>query len=159
MTDAQYIELTEFRTAGAALIPTNAKAKELVEQTQGRVINLKPVIKRDIRYHRAYFKLLAFIWEYGTPAFKQAIPVDKFYIFLKMLTGSYDVVFEFKDGRQLIEYHSISFGKMSQEKFEAYVREQLPIIYTGFIGVMYKDTETVSLIIECIEHEFENFLQ
>jgi len=47
-----------------------------------------------------------------------AVPSKYFYRWLQHLQGNYKVVFEFKDGTKLIEYESISFGRMSQKTFQ-----------------------------------------
>ena len=68
------------------------------------------------------------------------------------------VVDNLKDGTKFIEYRSISFGRMTQKTFEAYVREQLPFIYGEVIQVLYPDKETSDRIIAAIEDEFKKFL-
>ncbi len=73
------------------------------------------------------------------------------------MTGSYKVIFEFKDGTKFIEYQSIAFGRMSQKSFEEYVRNQLPFIYGEVIQVLYKDKATSDRVILAIEDEYQRF--
>jgi hypothetical protein len=56
----------------------------------------------------------------------------------------------------MIEYVSISFGRMSEVQFHSYVKDQLPFIYTDIIRPMF-DEETYEAIIENIENEFQKF--
>jgi len=159
MKDLDVNMIFEFQNVnGSALMPISDNAEELLQNTSGKRITLKEVTARDLKYHRAYFALMGFIYQWMTPAFKTAVPEAYFYKFVKHLQGKYQVVFEFKDGTKMIEYESISFGRMTQVRFSEYVREQLPIIYSDLIGVLYKNESEVSMIIETIEAEFETYL-
>jgi|GEM_PF-1040474 len=159
MKDTDFNKICEFTSAGTGLLPFNQNAIELVDAvTSGEVISLIEVTARDVNFHRAYFSLIGYIYDWLPKSFKSKILKDKFYIFLKHLRGDYDVVFEFKDGTKFIEYHSIAFGRMSQKRFEAYVREQLPFIYGEVIQVLYPEKETSDRIIAAIEDEYEKFL-
>jgi hypothetical protein len=57
---------------------------------------------------------------------------------------------------ELIEYESIAFGRMSEMRFREYVREWMPLIYSGVIGRFY-DGDTYNSIIENIETDYEKF--
>jgi hypothetical protein len=74
-----------------------------------------------------------------------------------MMQGEYDEVFTFKDGKKMIEYRSISFGKMNQQQFKEYVANQLPVIYEDLIMQIYK-ADQATLVIESIEDEYKKFL-
>ena len=142
--------------------------------------------KRDISFHRCYFLLLSFIWGYMPNKFKVVIVKNKFYYWLKHLKKEYKIIYSFTDEDKqediasycldlgistdnaakiaqkfgktdLLEYDSISFGRMSQEKFEAYIKEQLPWIYQNVIGKVYSG-DKYSAILETIESEFKIFL-
>lgn len=91
------------------------------------------------------------------PNFRAKVPCDQFYLFLKMVKGEYDTVYTFKDGREMIEYRSISFGKMNQQQFKEYVAEQLPIIYDEIIMQILKPDQA-TLVIESIEEQYKIFL-
>jgi hypothetical protein len=60
------------------------------------------------------------------------------------------------DGSELIEYESISFGRMSEMRFREYVREQLPFLYSEVIGRFYEG-DVYESIIANIETYFEKF--
>lgn len=140
---------------GNALIPINDKAVELMALTRhGEHLILKDATKRDTQFHRAYFGLLRYIYELLPKSFKNKCPEDKFYLFIKELQGDY---VEYNIGTQVIkEYNSISFGRMSQKKFEEYVATQLPFIYTDIVQPLYPDK--YEQIIKLIESEWESFL-
>ena len=100
--------------------------------------------------------LLAFIYGYMPKVFKDSVPKDRFYQWLKHFKKEYKVEFTFKDGSQLIEYTSIAFGRMSENEFHTYIKEQLPFIYSDVIGA-YFEGEIYKSIVETIEKEFEKF--
>ena len=158
MKNSDFYKLVEFTNAGGGLLPFNSNAIELVDiSRKGEILTFKEITNRDTRFHRCYFSLLNFIYEYMPAVFKKKIPEHKFYIWLKHLKGEYEVVFEFKDGTKMVEYESISFGNMSQKRFEAYIREQLPYIYENVLG-KYFEGEILNGIIETIEDEYKKFL-
>ncbi len=158
MKDTEYYTLVDFYNAGGGLLPVNQKAHEIIEQSdKGEVLSFIEATHRDLRFHRGYFALLKFIWGYMPLKFQKAVPEDRFYLWLKHLKGQYSVLFEFKDGTKMVEYESISFGRMSQKTFENYVRDQLPWIYENVIGAFY-DGDIYSNIIDTIEEEFEKYL-
>ena len=91
---------------------------------------MREMTNRDLSFHRAYFSLLGYIYDFLPSTFKSNIPKEEFYKFVKHLKGEYKVIFTFKDGSKMVEYDSVAMGKMSQKAFEDYIREQLPWIYT-----------------------------
>jgi len=158
MKDTEFYKLIELCNVGGGFVPVNQNAIEMFEQShKGEILSFLEVTSRDLKIHRAYFALLKFIYGYMPPQFKKAIPEKYFYLFLKHLKKQYKVLFTFKDGTTMVEYDSISFGRMSQKTFESYIREQLPFIYTEVIGA-YFEGEMYDNIIESIEDEFKKFL-
>lgn len=158
MKDRDIYKLVDFYNAGGGLLPVNQKAHEIIEQSdKGEVISFLEVTQRDLKFHRCYMSLLAFIYGYLPEKFKKQVPKEKFYIWLKHLKGQYEVVFEFQDGTKMVEYDSISFGRMSQKAFENYVREQLPWIYSNVIGAFFEG-QIYDNIIDTIEEEYKKFL-
>lgn len=159
MTDTTYNDLHEFVMEGAGWIPNNQNAQELMEQTSpGEVQMFKEVTGRDLKRLKCYFSLLNYIWEYMPDHFKVKVPCDKFYLWLKHLRGDWDVVFEFADGTKLIEYTSISFGKMSEHEFRQYIKNQMPFIYEKVIGMMYEG-DVYDGIVDTIENDYSSFFQ
>jgi hypothetical protein len=158
MKDKDYNELLEFQHVGGGLIPVNPKAIELLEHSRkGEIIQFKEITARDLKFHKCYMSLLGFIYDYLPTGFRNRISKDRFYIFLKKLQGLYTVEHTFKDGTEMIKYHSISFGNMSQKKFEEYVKNQLPFIYEEVIRVFF-DGDIANGIIDTIEEEYKKFM-
>lgn len=62
------------------------------------------------------------------------------------------------DRTELIEYESISFGRMSEKKFEEYIRAQIPWIYSEVIGRFYQD-DALDEKIKKIEEKFRKFFK
>jgi len=158
MKDSDYFKLIELANVGGGFIPANENASELLDQSRkGEILSFKEVTARDISMHRCYFSLLNFIYNYLPLKFRKAVPEDKFYIFIKHLKGEYAVLFEFSDGTKMVEYESISFGNMSQKRFESFIREQLPFIYENVIAKFFEG-EIYDSIINTIEKEYERFM-
>jgi len=158
MTDAKFDKLIEVANAGGGFVPVNENAIELLEQShKGEVLTFQEVTSRDLQFHRCYMSLLNYIYSYLPRSFQKKVPEKHFYKWLKHLKGNYDILFEFKDGTRLVEYQSIAFGRMSQKRFESYIREQLPWIFTNVIGA-YFEGDMYDNIIETIETEFQKFL-
>ena len=158
MKDKDFYNIVNLANVGGGWVPANEKAQELLETSgKGEVISVLEVTSRDLSFHKAYFGLLKFIYEYLPLSFKNKVPRDNFYIWLKHLKGQYKVLFEFKDGTRLVEYDSIAFGKMSQKTFENYVRDQLPWIYENVVAAFFEG-DIYNGIIDTIEDEFKKFL-
>jgi hypothetical protein len=158
MKDRDFNKLVDFYNAGGGLLPVNQRAHELIEQTgKDEVLSFIEVTQRDLKFHRCYMSLLAYIYGYLPQSFQRKVAKDKFYIWLKHLKGQYDILFEFEDGTKLVEYESISFGRMSQIRFEEYIREQLPWIYTDVIGKFFEG-DIYNGIIDTIEEDYKKFL-
>lgn len=159
MTDKDFNKVVEFYNAGGGLLPVNEKAHELLDQSDsGEILTFLEVTQRDLKFHRCYMSLLKFIYGYMPKKFRDAVKEKNFYVWLKHLKGSYDVLFEFEDGTVMIEYESIAFGRMSQKAFEDYIREQLPWIYENVIKEYFPDPIIHNGMIETIEEEYKKFL-
>lgn len=158
MKKSEFDKLHELVFVGGGWIPNNENAQELADQSaRGEITTFKEVTARDLSFHRGYFALLKFIYGYLPNSFHNMIPENRFYHFIKHLKGEYEVIFTFKDGTKLVEYESISFGKMSQNEFEDYIRKQLPFIYENILGQFFEG-DIYNGIIETIEQEFEKYL-
>lgn len=155
MTTDTFLELQSFSVhKQQALIPNQIETAEWLEQLKDKEqVYLKHVEARDIGMHKAYFKILAYIYDRLNVKFRKSIPKENFYKFLKMISKEYSVVFKFKDGREFIEYKSISFGKMNQKTFREYFNNQLSIIYEELLIPMEQD-----YLIDEINSEFDKIL-
>lgn len=151
-------DVLEFEHQQGLLKPNNQAAIDFISNLKHKeTVYLKDIGQRDIKFHRAYFGLLNYIYSWMPVKFKMRIPEKIFYTFIKDLTGQYTIWYTFKNGREITEYTSISFGRMSQKTFEEYVKNQLPMIYDNLIYVLF-DAEEAEMIIENIEFEWEKFL-
>jgi hypothetical protein len=158
MKDSDYLKIVKLATVSGGFIPANEAATELLEQSaKGEILSFIECTERDLRFHKAYFSLIGYVYDYLPNHFKKAVKKEVFYIFLKHLQGDYDVLFEFKDGTKMVEYKSLSFGRMSQKTFEEYVKNQLPFVYENVIGAFYQGP-IYDGIVENIELEYKNFL-
>lgn len=158
MRTDNYIELIELEHQQGLFKPVNQVGIDLISNLKHKErIYVKDAGKRDIRFHRAYFALLNYIYSWMPEIFKMQIPEKHFYKWLKILLGEYKIIYKFKTGESLYETKSIAFGKMSQKTFEEYVKNQLPLIYDNLIYALF-NLEEAKMIIENIENEFEKFL-
>lgn len=158
MKDTDFSKIIELTPAGGGWLPANQNARELLDTAvPGEVLSFEEVTARDLKFHRAYFSLMGYIWDWMPKHFKSKIPKDKFYLFCKHVKGDYEVVYQFKDGTTFVEYKSIAFGRMSQQTFKAYVREQLPVIYADIIEQLYEKPQS-DQVIACIEDKYQKFL-
>jgi len=158
MKDSDFLKLVELVNVGGGFMPANENATELLEQSvKGEILQFTEVTQRDVIFHRCYFSLIGYIYDYLPKQFKSQVKKQDFYIFLKHLKGNYKVLFTFKDGTKMVEYDSLSFGRMSQKTFENYIKEQLPWIYAEVIAPFY-DGVIYDGIVENIENEYRKFL-
>jgi hypothetical protein len=158
MTDKKFENIIELVYMGGGFLPANQRANELTENcVKGEILSFLEVTERDLKFHKCYFSLLGYIYDYLPMSFTSKVSKDNFHKFLKHLQGKYKVLFTFKDGTVMVEYESISFGNMSQKRFEEYVKEQLPYIYENVIGAFFEG-EMYDNIIATIEEEYEKFL-
>jgi len=158
MTDKRFKSLIEMKHSQGLFAPHNEAANDLTHNLKhNEIICFEEVKARDLKFHRAYFGLLKYIYEWLPKNFKLQVPEKYFYNWLKVLQGSYEVIFEFKDGIKMYEYQSISFGNMSQKNFEGFVKLQLSVIYEDVIHQLY-EPQIATDIIENIEETFEKYL-
>ena len=157
MTDKDFENVIELVNVGGGFMPANEAGEELMLFTKkGEVISFMEVTKRDLSFHKCYFSLLSLIYDYLPMPFKKKVPKKHFHNWLKHLKKQYTVTYSFNDGTELIEYDSISFGKMSQKTFEKYIADQMPFIYENVLGKFFEG-EMYDNIIATIETEYERF--
>lgn len=157
MKDTDLHKVIELVNAGGGFLPHNQLAHELLESTsKGEVIPMKELTARDINRHRCYMALLTEVYNYLPQSFHKKVAKQHFYQFVKHLQGHYKVLFTFKDGTKMVEYESISFAKMTEARFRAYIKEQMPFIYTEIIGAFFEG-EMYESIVNTIEENYEKF--
>lgn len=155
MTTELFLQLKSFKNhKGNALVPNQIETAEWLEQLPNdSQIYLKHVEARDIKMHGGYFKILGEIHDKLPKSFKDNVKKNQFYKFIKIISKEYDVIYSFKDGREFIEYKSISFGKMNQENFRKYFANQLSVIYEEILIPFERD-----YIMDEINDKFEKLL-
>jgi len=155
MTTDTFLELKSFKVhKGQVLIPNQVETAEWLEQlTNDSQVYFKHIEARDLGMHKGYFKILSFIYDKLPLGFRKTVLKANFYKFLKMISKEYDVVFEFKDGTKMIEYHSISFSKMNQERFRKYFNNQMSIVYEEILIPLECD-----YLMDEVNAEFEKLL-
>lgn len=155
MSDKEYNELIELKKTDNGFMPMNEKAMDLLLTSKPyENIFLIECTKRDLKFHRCYFKLINSVYFILPAKFQKTVSEKQFYNFLKCLSGQAKVIYEFKDLPALVEYESINFGNMSQKRFEDFVRDQLNVIYTVLLPKL--DCE---FYIDEIEENFKKFLK
>jgi hypothetical protein len=158
MNDKSYHKIVSFKYMGGGFIPANENARDLETRAKrNEELYFIEVTGRDLKFNRCYFALLGYIYEYLPEKFKRSIKKSDFYQFVKHLKGDYNVIFEFNDGTKMVEYESISFGRMSQKSFEAYISEQLPFLYSEVVGAFFEGA-IYDNIISNIENDYKSFL-
>jgi hypothetical protein len=157
MKDKDFKKLLQFKNMkGSALVPHNAAAHEFLDYLkQNEIVTLKNVTARDLKLHQCYFVLLAEVWGYMPKVFRDKIEKGRFYEWIKIYQGRYNILYEFRDGNKMIEVESISFGRMNNNKFKDYVKDQLPVLYE--ILLIGLDNELANDAIETIEQNFERY--
>jgi len=154
----EYQKLIKLAKSNDGFVFTDEISEDLFNNlAEGEVIELKIVPNRDLSLHRAYFAILSYIYDYLPEKFHKQVKKDYFYQFLKYAKNEIKVIFEFKTGLKICEPISISFAKMNNIDFKAFIKNQLPFIYTDIIGAFYDGTQLDSIIFN-IEDEFEKIL-
>lgn len=157
MKDTEVNKIIELVNAGGGFLPHNQAAHDLIGQShRGEVLSFTEVTARDLSRHRCYMALLNEVYGYLPQSFQKKVAKQHFYQFLKHLQGKYKVLFTFQDGTKMVEYESISFAKMTEPRFRAYIKEQMPFIYTEVIGAFFEG-EMYDSIVNTIEENFERF--
>lgn len=155
MKTEEFLKLHSFSVhKSQVLIPNQIETAEWLEQKKDKdQVYYKLVESRDLAMHKGYFLILGFIYDRLNISFRKTIPKAKFYLFLKMLSNEYTTVFKFKDGREFIEYKSISFTNMGQKEFREYFNNQLSVIYEEVLIPMEQD-----YLMDEINEEFEKII-
>ena len=156
MNADEFLKLLEFKNhKGQVLIPAQIESQEFLELLKdNETVYFKQIKPRDVGMHKAYFLILNYIYDRLDAKFRNDVCKKKdFYMFLKFISNDFKVKFKFKDGREFIEYNSISFAKMNQAKFREYFNNQLTVIYEEILIPLEQD-----YLMDEINIEFEKIL-
>ena len=157
MKDKDFEKRIDFVVVKGGLIPHGNNAEEtMLNAGNGEILSFKLMTQRDMQFHRCYFSIIGFIYEYMPLQFRNALPKKHFYNWLKVLRGDFKEVFSFSDGKSLIEYESISFTGMDGIQFKEYVANQMPFIRENVIGA-YFEGDMLEGIWDTIEEEYVKF--
>lgn len=154
MKQEEFLKLLSFSVhKSQVLIPNQEETTEWIEQKKEKQVYFKEIQARDLGLHKAYFLILGYIYDRLNIDFKKSIPKKNFYNYLKMLSNEYTLIFKFKDGREFIEWKSISFSNMNQTEFRKYFNNQLSVIYEELLIPLEQD-----YLMDEIAKEFESIL-
>ena len=137
MKDADFNKLAKFKGVNEVALPLNANAQELCLSGDFYVI---PATNRDLKFHACYFAFCNWLWMELPTRFKLERCQNRadMYKYLKIITGDYELRMTYK-GKEFHEFKSISFSKMKNEEFEAYVNDQLIALYENILVPLKRD--------------------
>lgn len=119
-----------YRRTLDGFIPASDEAQDFFAGVKlGTIVELKGVKVRNGRYHRLYFAILKLISENSNPHISPAAAL----YFAKLVTGTGDAVIDSRGDTHFIP-GSISFAKMKQDDFEAFVQQSIPPIVGRFMA-------------------------
>ena len=109
--------------------PANEEGQEFFAACKfGEIVELKPTKVRNGKYHRLFFAMLKLISENSEPHISTKAALH----FAKLVTGTGEVVTDSKGDHHFIP-GSISFAKMNQDSFEAFVASAIPPLVGRFM--------------------------
>lgn len=109
--------------------PINEEAEDLYHRVKfGEVVELTGKKVRNGNYHRLFFAMLKLISENSNPHISPKAALH----FAKIASGTGDVVTDSR-GEQHFVPGSISFAKMDQAAFEAFVQSAIPPLVGRFM--------------------------
>jgi hypothetical protein len=119
-----------YRRTLEGFVPLNEEAGYYFEGVKlGEVCELKPTKVRNGRYHRLFFVMLKLISENSNPPISTKAAMH----FAKLATGTGEVVTDSRGEKHFIP-GSISFAKMDQVAFEAFVQTAIPPLVGRFMA-------------------------
>jgi hypothetical protein len=155
MKDTEFKEIMTFKVINEVMYPTNNKARDFLLLMDKQEVCMKNNTPRDVAFHKSYFLFCGWLWEQMPTKFKLDYCPDKqqMYNFLKIVQGKYKFAMKFK-GKEFYMIDSISFGRMSDDKFNEFVNEQIHIIYTELLMPLGKEH-----LLEEAENEFKSLFK
>ncbi|MBO4234057.1 hypothetical protein ACXA18_03175 [Riemerella anatipestifer] len=121
---------------GTGLFPTDAESEELIKSlSTDDNFNIALHADRNLKMHRAYFKILHFVWENLPEKFQKKCKKNHFYLFLKEMQGRYEIS-DISAKTSIKTYESLSFDKMSQKRFHEVFKEDVNFIITEILPAL-----------------------
>lgn len=132
-----------FRHGLEGFVPFNDEAQEFASRCKlGDIVELKPVKVRNGAYHRLFFAMLKLISDNSQPHISEKAALH----FAKIASGTGDVVTDSRGETHFIP-GSISFAKLDQAGFEAFVQSAIPPL----VGRFMRGTAPDAVIAEAME--------
>ena len=111
--------------------PANEKGQEFFGRVKlGEIVEIKATKVRNGQYHRLFFAILALISDNSEPH----LTGEELLYFAKMATGTGKTIANPKTGQPEFIPGSISFAKMDQQAFEAFVQKAIPPLCRRFMN-------------------------
>ncbi len=124
MTDRQL-----FQRALSGFLPFNDEAQDYFAGVKlGEVVELKPTLVRNGKFHRLFFAILKVISENSNPHIGTKAALH----FAKLATGTGDTVTDSRGEKHFVP-GSISFAKMDQAAFDDFVKRAIPPLVGRFM--------------------------
>ena len=134
MKHSGYKNLIQVIAKDGVLLPGNDEAQKIIHLNNNKEIFLKPQTPRDLMLHKCYHVFCSWLWQKMPLIFKTSRCPNKndMYKYLKVISGQYEVGMIYK-GKTFYNFESISFGRMSNEKFKLYLEDQMMLIYSEML--------------------------
>lgn len=143
------------KSPAGALVPADGEAQELLTKVRlGQGVRCKITRVRNLLFHRkmfALFKLAFDVWE-PEPVEYKGQPVakdfDRFRKDMTILAGFFKTVISAR-GEVRLEAESLSFGSMSEERFEQVYKAVLNVVWSRVLRLAgYQDEAEVERVVE-----------
>ena len=125
------------KRTGPVLTPASEEDKLVIDKMpNGSTVKLKFTRSRNIKFHRKWFSLARFAYDYWEPTplpdpkYKNVVPekdFDRFRKDLIILAGYYDATYRM-NGETRIEAKSIAFDNMDEDEFEKLFQKTIQVV-------------------------------
>jgi hypothetical protein len=155
MKDHEYKKLSAFLVKDGVLLPEDQNAHDLTLINDNTRVLIKLQTPRDVDLHRVYFAFCSWLWLKMPIEFKRTRCPEKsqMYNYLKIIGGKYSFAMKYK-GKEFYQFESISFSRMTNNDFLAYLNEQMGNIYTCLLVPLGLDD-----LFEEMEQEFKRLFK
>ena len=135
-----------------SLVPASeGDRKMLFKISPGEPVELKYRRARNYLFHKKFFALMHFAFDYWEPDFEKSF--DRFRKDITILAGYYEESRRL-NGEVRVEAQSIAFDKMPEEEFESLYTKCIDVIVTKILPAQGFTDETLRQVVELVE-EFE----
>ena len=118
-----------YRRTMDGFIPANDDAAEFFGKCKlGQLVTMDAKQSRNLKFHRLYFAILRLISQNSNPHISESAALH----FAKLAAGTGEVVTDSRGEKHFIP-GSISFAKMDQQAFDAFVQSAIPPLVGRFM--------------------------